>query len=412
MKSLLHSRWFGKTSLYLRLWKFHLLSLGHRLAWQYRSAKRKVTPEQTDTFRVVFVTEYARIRECKLAHAARLHGIQTDLVACHIQDEEMARASFDRCFLAKDPWQMLSRVEEIRPRVIHLFVIRGRAHRMRIVLEKARCPVIYDPYDCARGMWNPDYEDHPAELKAERLCLERADLVCARSLEPRYLREHFGYRFKNATYFPEYCWDAPPPRNPRRIRDDEDLHIVYSGGILPEDRFSSEEGGYAQYIEVGRKLKEQRIHLHLYPAPYPGVSFEDFYSLYLKESERNSYIHIYPPLPYKALMEKLGQYDAGWHVFGLSGLDNLGQISPAKMRFSSANKIFDYLEAGLPVFIHSGFHQYGVLKHYGAAIKLRRIEDARSLLTAYCANPPTVGSKGVSLESHAGRLKQMYLEAG
>jgi len=176
---------------------------------------------------------------------------------------------------------------------------------------------------------------------------------------------------------------------------------------MPEERFPASEWGHAQFLGIGRELALQRIHLHLYPAPDPNIEFESFFSSYLRENDRNPHFHFHRPLPFRDLIERLSRYDAGWHVLGVNGV---GRLTKTKLYYNSANKIFDCIEAGIPVLSNSGFHQHGILKHFGAAIRIKRIEDTRRLLTEYYANPPVHGSKTAGLKSQAGRLQRMYIK--
>ena len=347
--------------------------------------------------------------ECKLCYAARLFGHRVTLVASRVQSPETVSQSFDAYHQTENPWQTLALLDQLRPDVVHVFTDYANALILPILLY-APAPVIYDPYDCAQGMIKPQYQYNFLELLAERVCFARADHICSRSLEPLFLRRRFQYRMPNVTYFPEYCWRAPEPCVPRAIQEDEELHIVYCGGVMPEDRFPAEEYGYAQYIEVGRVLAKQRIHLHIYPAPNPGnADFENFFSLYLEESKQNPFFHIYHPLPHEELVKKLPQYDAALHIMGATINDGIGRSTRAKLDYSSANKLFDYIEAGLPLIVHNGKHQRGIVRHYGQIVEVSDISRVRKALAA------VIGMKKCSNEKayiayHAKRLGNMYAE--
>jgi len=195
---------------------------------------------------------------------------------------------------------------------------------------------------------------------------------------------------------------------PHLFSDSEEMNLVYCGGIWPEDRYSPAAAGYAQYIEIGRSLAKQHIHLHLYPAAPPvGVSHEDFFKLYLQESTRNRFFHIYPTLPYEELMCELPKYDAALHVLG-AGINTMhGSATSAKIDCSSANKLFDYIEAGLPVIIHKGRHQRGVVRHYGVSIEVNDIGHVRqALMRILKVEHPAKLSATIAF--HAGRLDTMY----
>jgi len=357
--------------------------------------------------RIILVSYYTTAREFKLAYAARLCGHHVTLVTRHIGPPPMVAQHFDACYEASNPWRILILLDKLRPDVIHLLA-HGDNILMLPVLLHAPSPVVYDPYDCLQGMIKPKYQVSRMEREAERICFARADYICARSIEPLYLRRHFGYRMPATIYFPEYCWRPPQAREPRQFHDDEELHVAYCGGIWPEDRYPAAECGYAQYIEVGRALARQRIHLHLYPSKVGGgTNYEDFFSLYLEESKHNPFFHIYRPLPYTELLRELPQYDAAIHIMGVKINQAFGSATRAKLDYSSANKLFDYIEVGLPVIIHDGKHQRGVVRHYGSSVEVSDIARVREVLLSFLSqNRPSKSSAAIA--DHVERLDRMY----
>ncbi|QLQ08357.1 MAG: hypothetical protein HZY76_21790 [Anaerolineae bacterium] len=194
-------------------------------------------------------------------------------------------------------------------------------------------------------------------------------------------------------YFPEYCLHPPRPAT----SPGPEIHIVYCGGVWPEDRYPAATHGYAQYLEVARRLAAQQLHLHIYPANRgDGVPFAEF-SPPTGPKRRPTPIFISTALPYAGLMAALPTYDFAMHIFG-PGIDTqTGQNSPDKLRYSSANKLFDYIEAGLPVIMHSGFHQRGLVRHYGRAIVIDTLDGLAERLhvAGRAPFPRRVGDTGV-----------------
>jgi len=399
----------------LRLLEFYLRSMPSWARRQHRRRQQKgaaVARRPVYTLsaplHIVFVTHYARAREFKLAYAARLCGHRVTLVATHVQSSGMVAQHFDAHYEADDPWQILALLDELRPDVAHLFVNYNNARMLPVVLY-APSPVVYDPYDCLRGMFEPEYQVNWLELEAERICFACADHICARSLEPLCLRRHFGYRMPATTYFPEYCWRPPRQREPRQVRNEE-LHLVYCGGVWPEDRYPAGEYCYAQYIEIGRALARQRIHLHIYPAPLAGmVDFDCFFSLYLQEDGSNPYFHFHRSLPYPELVREMVQYDAAMHVMGAAINSDMGRVTYLKLDYSTSNKLFDYIESGLPVIIHKGKHQRSIVRHYGQTIEINNISVARQALTQVIGRKKCPSRKA-HIAYHAKRLGDMYVE--
>jgi len=395
----------------LGLLRFYLRSLPDWAYWR-RQRRRHLTVvlpsgKSSGLLNIVFVSLDARVREAKLAYAARLCGHRVTLVGKPRQVGDTITQHFDAYYQADTPWQILALLDELRPDVTHLFVNYNNA-RMLPVLLYAPSPVVYDPYDCMRGMIKPEYQFNRLELEVEHICFACADHICARSLEALYLRRQFGYRMPAATYFPEYCWSLPRQREPRQIHDDEELHVVYCGGIFPEDRYPAAEYGYAQYIEVGRVLARQRIHLHIYPAPAPlNANFEEFFQLYLEEEKRNPFFHLHKSVSQAELRQELVRYDAGLFFYGKDINKALGRQTVAKMHYSVANKLFDYIEAGLVVLLHGGRHQTGLVRHYGPVIVPRDLAQVRSAL-ADTLSKGVKPHQSVLIDYQAPRLDKMY----
>ena len=398
----------------LRLLKFYLQYLPDWGHWQRRRRQEKVasvtrpavcTP--SGPLHIVFVTKYARAREFKLAYAARLCGHRVTLIATHVQSSDMVAQHFDAHYGAGSPWQILALLDELHPDVTHLFVLYNNA-RMLPVLLYAPSPVVYDPYDCLQGMIKPEYQTNRLELEAERICFARADHICARSLEPLYLRRNFGCRMPQSTYFPEYCWHVPVECKARQVSDGERLRVVYCGGVWPEDKYPSQLCGHAQFIEMGRIFGQQGIELHIYPATFPGMaSFEDFFQLYLEEEKRNPFFHLHRPVSQLELQQELVQYDAGIFLYGKDISRALGRMTEAKMHYSSANKLFDYIEAGLVVLLHGGKHQTGLVRHYGSVIVPRDLGQVRSSLVD-ALSKEFQPRQSVLIDCQSPRLDKMY----
>lgn len=393
----------------LRLLQFYGQSAPNWFRWRQglRHKDGKIRGQQPgEPLHIVFVTRYARAREFKLAYAARLCGYRVTLVAPNVQSADLVAQHFNAHYKEADPWRILMLLNDLKPDITHLFVNYNNAQMLPVLLH-APSPVVYDPYDCIQGMIVPEHLNYP-EVLAERVCFARADHVCARSLEPLYLRRQFGYRMRGTTYFPDYCWE-PPQRNTEKVygKNDE-LHVVYCGGIWPEDRFPASEFGYAQYIDIGRALAKQAIHLHLYPAPTPvNANINEFFALYLTEARVNPYFHFHEPLPNDGLLKVLRQYDAAMHIMGVSVNGNLGRATRAKLDYSTANKLFDYIEAGLPVIIHDGRHQRGLVRHYGRTVEVTHIDHVReALLQVLNADHSIKPDPAIAV--HAAHLDNMY----
>ena len=395
-------QWFRALALYGR-------SLPDWLRWLGR--RRKPVPRQPDPrsaapLHIVMVARHARVRELKLAHAARLAGCRVSLLADTVQWHGVFEDHVDTFDRFINPFQALNAIHAMAPDVVHVLAANNNWEMLPLILYSP-CPTVYDPYDCARSFILPRYQYAFFELEAERLCLERADHICARSLEPVYLRRKFGYRLPPTTFFPDYCWNAPVPPRAHPPGTEREFHIVYCGNVVPEDRTTAEEFGYAHYLEVTRRLTRLGLHFHIYPAKSQGDP-RKYFSLYFQEAAQNPRFHFHSSLSPEALRRKLPSFDAALHISGVGIHPPAGRITAAKAAHSTANKLFDYLEAGLPVIIHRGRLQRALVRHYGQAIEIEQLEEIPAALRAI---RPTPAHSQPTLAAHAHRLGRMYRQA-
>ncbi|MFH1884624.1 MAG: hypothetical protein ABIL62_18155 [Planctomycetota bacterium] len=355
---------------------------------------------------IVFVTGEARVREAKLAYALKLSGFKVVLLhKNNARYGEKERTYFDRIIQFENLWDALHMIDEIKPDAVHLFANYDSLYYFPIV-GLARCPVVYDPYDVIIGMFNSEHDFHFLHKWAEKFCIEHSDQICARSLELVVSKREFGYRLRNVIYFPDYCWKKPQ----KQKLPHQGVHIVYCGGVYPEDRYPREKFGYGQFLDIVRSLTNQSIHFHIYPAS--GLSpdaFDNFFRIYIEEADQNHYFHFHRSLPHSALMQEISHYDFALHVFGIAVDNELGWYTESKPRYSPSNRLFDYMEAGLPIVIHSGLHGRGLVRHYGIAVEAKHLDNLAQILPSF-QNMTYPEKLSATIEFHAPRLRDMYLK--
>lgn len=361
-----------------------------------RIKAQNVWNQQEKSLHILFVTYSARIRECKLYHAAKLCGHQVTLITHKKSVPGNLEDYIDKYYIVSNPWQCLRIIEDLKPDVVHLFVCYTNAQLLP-VLWFSPAPVVYDPYDCIKGMFMPGHGPFWLEQNAEKWCFARADHICSRSLESRYLRRQFNYQMPTATYFPDYCWSKPLDVKQILISDGQEFHLVSCGGVIPE------------YIDVGRILAKQKIHMHIYPVPaLKKDQYEYAFARYIEESTDNAYFHFHETLPYSQLMEEIAMYDAAILEFPLI-MNKRYSRSQFKTYFASSNKIFDYIEAGLPIVVpNKGTHQGRLAQRYGYAVPISNINETREALIAYYKKAGSSNAGSVSIAFQARRLGKMY----
>jgi hypothetical protein len=264
-----------------------------------------------------------------------------------------------------NPWWLKRIIERLDVDLIHAHAEPNTIPE--IAIKYARCPAIYDAYDFA-GIKQGIDALNPREREAERFCLENADGIVHKGpdLEIDFYR-NAGYKIKApALQFQDYCIEEFIVKDPLPKLSDRDgeTHIVYTGNVLsmnlPKRRY-----GFAQFGELAEIFANQKIHFHIYPNPYQLGDF----SWYEVFAQKTPYFHIHDSLPIGELNKEISQYDYGAWIHFREGTMHTHEA------FSTAigNKLFTYLEAGLPIIINDEL-AYGceLLNQYGIGIVLSK----------------------------------------
>jgi len=121
--------------------------------------------------------------------------------------------------------------------------------------------------------------------------------------------------------------DLPAKYLPKLSDTDGQIHIVYEGGI----------GGnmHRNFSALFNELAQNNIHIHIYPSFY-----NEQLALYFSS---NKNIHFYQPYSPKQIIQQMTQYDIGIIPF------NMEKGNKQFLDTTIANKLFEYLAAGLPV---------------------------------------------------------------
>jgi hypothetical protein len=97
-------------------------------------------------------------------------------------------------------------------------------------------------------------------------------------------------------------------------------------------------------------VTRQNIHWHIYYNPEVGLN-DPYYREYFELAEKNPYFHFHTPLANDQLCREITQYDFGYMVHDVRGTIYTDIVHDISM----ANKIFTYLEAGLPMIVGDTF---------------------------------------------------------
>ncbi|MBI5686976.1 MAG: hypothetical protein HZC54_18050 [Verrucomicrobia bacterium] len=357
-------------SLRSRLWRIRAgwsdLSLRARAA---AARKRLRTSKQ-----VVFVADRPSSREAKLAYGLRQNGWQVILL-----HKEPAAFDLSRCCHEarqySDAREALELACSYAPVAYHLFSSWNFDVAETLVRYKPG-KIVFDDYDVLAGMIRSDYlEAHYAcQVALERYCLENADGLCCRSLETQYPKRRMGYRYRGKRLLLlDCCWNDQPvaPRPPAA----GELHLVYAGNVpCPE----TDSGKQPAFVDCAEAITAQGIHLHIYPSHEVWVRFfaKNPPKPIARLLQTNPRFHVHPTVPADAIADEISRFDIAW--FDVAAFDDSyhALYTPEKYVYASTNKIFDYLDAGLPIAMNAPKFQEFLVRRLRVGSKVQTASAA------------------------------------
>lgn len=144
---------------------------------------------------------------------------------------------------------------------------------------------------------------------------------------------------------------------------DGELHCVYEGGVVGSNKLS-----HRFFEDIWDKIVNCGIHIHFY-------SQSDY--KYCKELEKKSnYLHYEGNLGTKALIQEMTKYDCGLAIF------NVNSQNKVFLETGTANKVYEYLNAGLPVVVGDVQSYIDFVERYGVGKRLDMEQDINEQIKA------------------------------
>jgi hypothetical protein len=393
----------------LRL-QLELSSLWDYLGYQLGSSQNEAPTSKSESIRILFVCELLPARAGRMAKwLNRLPNYEVSLL-CHQSGyvEEFAEDNFHSVWTYRNPWHLRSRLRKIGSvALIHAFA--PKCYYPEIARAATEVPFVLDMQDVIvtyHGL-EPPFAWAKKELQFEKSCLSQADLVIGQSLEPRVGFLRYGISPRPRTmFFPLYCdEDAWQPNAGKNLK--EGIHLVYAGGIAGSHR-DRRQFGILQFHSLIESLAAQEIHFHVYPSPSTlKPDYEEYYEI----AAKNPYFHMHNPVSHHELTKELAQYHFGVLPFFRED----SELKEDKMVYATSLKMYNFLEAGLPVVISRDIGYQAWVIQRGKAGKLIQKGDVpqlRSELEAldYAALLAQVNEyrSSLALSVHVPRLIQQY----
>lgn len=366
------------------------------------------TPRQVDGEPVYYVAELLMARAGRMAKwVTRLSGRKVILL-CHSEGfiPEFAEG-FTAVVRYRNAWHLRRLLRALpKPWLIHGFA--PKSHYPDVARRAMPdVPYIHDLQDTLVVYYGtaPTKRWLRAELPHEKACMAEADGVIAHSLEPAEGFRRYGIhrdQRPRTLFFPLYCDDDRFITDVPKISDSE-IHLVYAGGVAGSHR-DPRYFGNIQFFGLIDTLTRQGLHLHIYPSP---TTLDADRTEYVELARRNPRFHYHAPVKQEALARELARYHFGLIPFFVERSDQ----SPEKLKYATALKLFNFLEAGLPVLVSRdlGFQSW-LAERSGAGLAIGR-DDLDGLMTLVRSFRPDAAARAreqLSLQAGIPRLLDFY----
>ena len=363
---------------------------------------------------VVFVTGRTTTRAAKLAYGLKKNGWNVILLHADPINLESYN-SFSATYQYQNEFDLMINALRHNPIVYHVFS-NWNFQAAKLLISFRPGNIIFDNYDCLAGMLNPGVVSNEI-LAEERFCFENADGICCRSLETQYLKKTLEFNFKGKRLLiPDCCWnDSREQKNPIK-KFGEGFHVALVYNIDGPD--NSEKSNKYDLLTLARSFINSKIHLHVFPST-PGTYRNPACKPYAELADGENYFHFYDTLPYESLREKLRQCSAGLIDDKLFMYNSMKVNTKQRGFYAVGNKLFDYLDEGLPIIINSSPSLERIAIRNGCAVKFYNrelIDDIggfiRNVNWTLLAKNAVLASKKYSIETHAVRLIAFYESVG
>jgi hypothetical protein len=326
----------------------------------------KALVSDTDTKTIVFVGESLPPRISRLAKWIKRSG-QFRIVLCahriHFV-KQFAGEEWDQVFLYRNKYHLRRIVRQFSgAALIHAYA--PKSYYPDLVRQWVKRPFIIDYQDVYASYYgeNPEMRWLQKELPHEKNCLTLSQGIVAHSLEPNIVLRKYGAKKPATLFFPLYCDNDVFMASPRKL-DTRDIHFVYAGGVAGSFR-NKQHFGSIQFHDLIKTLSAQQIHFHIYPSP---ANFKGDLDEYKAIAAENPWFHFHEPVDQDKLHTELAKYHFGIIPF----FKKDAGLSLEKTKYATALKLFNYIEAGLPVIVaRDVYYQSWIAERYHAGIAIQ-----------------------------------------
>lgn len=329
---------------------------------------------------IVYLGEQLPPRIPRIAKWVKRQSDYSTILVCSRRGyfEKFSNKEFDNIFLFRNEYHF-KRILKQLPKISLIHAFAPKSYYPNIARKTLNVPFVLDMQDVYSIYYglNPTLGWLKKELPHERECLEKADGIVAHSLESNVALRKLGIKKKPKTiFFPLYCDDDVLQRGEKKL-DSDNIHLVYAGGVAGSHR-DPRQYGNIQFHEIINILSKQKIHFHIYPSP---SNIRADYEEYEEIAKQNSFFHFHESVPQEKLSGELAKYHFGFHT----GFVNEAQHKQSydKYKYCTTLKLFNFIEAGIPVVISENLiYQSWILDRNEAGILINKenLFDLRKII--------------------------------
>ncbi len=281
---------------------------------------------------------------------------------------QLSNAVFQKTILYRNKWHLKAIVKRYSSdkNIFHLF---GPPYDSSYEVvkyfrsKKLQAKLLYDYQDLQItnfGLHSP-FAYMREDIKKEEYVLKNVDTIVSHSLELQTAKKYYGAIKPKKLFFPLYVDNDVFKKKVHRPNDE--IHLVYAGGVYSKFQDKAFFGGQ-QFHWLIEKLEQQKIHLHIYPTP---TNRKSHLIDYIEFDKKLDYFHLHDTVSQADLTQELNQYDYGVIPF----FNHTNEKLDAKRHHSTTLKLFNFIEAGIPVIMGKDtWFQNFMARKYGANISL------------------------------------------
>jgi glycosyltransferase involved in cell wall biosynthesis len=271
-----------------------------------------------------------------------------------------------------------------------------------IHLFRGKIPIVHDVHDLL-SIRHTKYDDgiernnlNEARIRVEekQACENSDGIIAVSDAILEIARKKYNLDSQKSLVFPNYVAAQMVPKTFKNKLSSGDgmVHIVYEGHLD-----GTRSGGHYDLFDIFKGISYHKWHLHIYP------SREN--PLYRNLAKAEPFIHYHGSIPPDVLLNELTQYDFGWSGFNT----DKNSIHADTVL---ANKLFEYIAAGLPVITFPHKSQSKFLRSNGVGIVIRQIGDLKEKLRSSSLNTlrkNTLEKRFTfTMENQIGSIFQLY----